>query len=320
LHLGPAGDSLSDGIGILWIIAAGLLFGSQFIPRKYCPQFWSGAYNISMALGILAGSVVTALALGIGGMGQGIFFLSFLGGMTWVVGNYLLILAVARAGMARSFIVINFAAVLSFFGGVLFLGELGGITLQGLVVILSAVGLVLIGSFMVTTTIPKKEGTSLSTEESGMKRGLAMAFLATVFFSIYNVMIAHVINGEGTPAPTAFIAIAPGIVLGAVIVAAFARGEGLGNWKTAPVRWHLLAMTQGLIWATAMVCIMFGWMGTGIAIGTPVQVGTQTLVSSLWGIWFFGEFRALEKRRAAYARLAAGAAATICGILMMALV
>jgi len=68
-----------------------------------------------------------------------------------------------------------------------------------------------------------------------------------------------------------------------------------------------------------MVCIMFGWMGTGIAMGTPIQVGTQTLVSSLWGILMFGELRGLENRGAAYLKFTGGAALTVAGIAMIAL-
>ena len=110
-----------------------------------------------------------------------------------------------------------------------------------------------------------------------------------------------------------------GAVLGAFLVALLARDNDLGEWKMAPVKWHLLALSQGLVWATAMVCIMFGWMGTGIAIGTPIQVGTQTIVSSLWGIVMFGEFRALKDRGKAYSRFIGGAALTILGIAVMAL-
>ena len=305
---------------MFWVIAAGLLFGSQFIPSKFCPQFRSGAYNISMALGIFGGSIVTAVVLGTPGMVPLTAAISFAGGITWVVGNYLLIVAVANAGMARSFVVINFTAVLSFIGGVFFLGELGDVTLPALWLIFSAVGLVILGSFMVTTTIPKKDGGVSGAGGAAMSKGLAAAFLATAFFSAYNVMIAHVINEAGTPAGSAFISITPGIILGAVLMAAIARGNGLGDWKAAPAKWHLLAAAQGLIWAAAMVCIMFGWMGTGIAMGTPMQVGTQTLVSSILGIAVFGEFRGLEKRGAAYTRLAAGAAITVSGILIMAFI
>ena len=272
-----------------------------------------------MALGIAAGSVVAAGALGIRGMAPSLLILSFMGGMIWVAGNYLLIRAVALAGMARAFVIINFSAVLSFIGGVLFLGELGGVTILGLALIVAAVAMVLVGSFLVTTTAPGSGGDSAGAGATAIRKGLAAAFVATAFFSAYNVMIAHAINRAGMPASTAFISISPGIVLGAVIVAAAAGDGRLGDWKAAPARWHLLAASQGLIWATAMVCIMFGWMGTGIAVGTPVQVGTQTLVSSIWGILFFGEFRALEKRGAAYARLAAGAAVTVAGIMVMAI-
>ena len=309
---------MSDLTGIVWIAVAGLLFGSQFIPSKYCPQFKSGAYNISMAIGILAGSAFSILVLGPTGIAFSMFALAFLGGMTWVVGNYLLIIAVAKAGMARSFIVINFSAVLSFLGGMAFLGELTGITIPRLALIAGAVGLVMLGSFLVTTTTPKKERAEHGRPGGGeMILGFQAAFLATIFFSIYNVMIAYVINTAGTPAGTAFISLAPGVMLGAVLGAFLAKGNELKDWRSAPPKWHLLAVAQGLVWAAAMVCIMFGWEGTGIALGTPVQVGTQTIVSSMWGIWAFGELRKLKDRGPAYAKFAAGAALTVVGIIVM---
>jgi glucose uptake protein GlcU len=309
---------MSDLSGIGWIAVAGLLFGSQFIPSKYCPKFKSGAYNISMAMGILAGSAISILALGLDGIALSMFALAFLGGLTWVVGNYLLIMAVAKAGMARSFIVINSSAVLSFLGGVAFLGELTGITIEKLALIAGAVGLVMLGAFLVSTTTPAREKVGQRLPGGGeMMRGIRAAFLATIFFSIYNVMIAYVINTARTPTGTTFASIAPGVMLGAVIMAFLARGGQLRDWRTAPPKWHMLAVLQGLVWAAAMVCIMFGWKGTGIAMGTPVQVGTQTLVSSMWGIIAFGELRGSKDRGPAYARYTAGAALTVVGIIVM---
>lgn len=303
---------------------AGVLFGSQFIPSKYCPGFSSGGYNISMALGILAGSIISVMGLGAAGIAPAMAAIAFLGGMTWVVGNYLFIIAVARAGMARSFIVINFSAVLSFIGGVVFLGELPGLTAPRLAMMAGAVGLVLLGSFLVTTTAPSNGSkvpgsTGSGTDGSLMRKGLIAAFVATVFFTIYNTMIAYVLNTAGTPVGITFATIAPGAVTGAVLVVILARRNELKDWLSAPVKWHLLAIVQGLMWATAMVFILIGWMGTGIALGTPVQVGTQTLVSSLWGILAFGELRGLKDPGAAHIKFAAGAALTVAGIVLMTL-
>ena len=299
---------------------AGLLFGSQFIPSKYCTLFRSGAYNISMALGISLGSVLSLLFLGVSGITPPLSALAFAGGMIWVVGNYLLVQAVSKAGMARSFTVINFTAVFSFVGGVAFLGELPEATPFRLALMAGAVCLVLTGAFLVTGTRPR-EGATGERLRGGeaVTKGLVAAFVATIFFSVYNVIIAFIINKAGASAGPTFISIAPGAVLGAVLVAFLAQNNDIGEWKTAPVKWHLLALSQGLIWATAMVCIMFGWMGTGIAMGTPVQVGTQTLVSSLWGILMFGEFRDPENRGAAVSRFVAGAVLTVLGIAVMAL-
>jgi len=306
----------SDLPGLFWVTVAGLLFGSQFVFSKYCPGFRPGAYNITMAIGILAGSAAAPLFLGSGGIGPLMAGVAFIGGMTWVAGNYLLILAVARAGMARSFIAINFSAVLSFIGGILFLGELPGLSPPGLLALAGAVGLVLLGSFLVTTTT-KNDGANVA--DGGLARkGLLAAFVATVFFSIYNVIIAFIINSAGMPAGTTFTAISPGIVTGAILLALLFGGGELREWRGAPRKWHLLALGQGLVWAVAMACIMMGWRGTGIALGTPVQVGTQTLISSLWGIAAFGELRGHKDRRSVYAKFAAGAALTVAGIMAMA--
>ena len=273
----------------------------------------SGAYNLSMAIGILAGSLASLLVLGWSPIAPGLAVVAFLGGALWVVGNYLFIVAVARAGIARSYVAINFSAVLSFVGGVVVLGELPDLDAPHFLLVVAAVGLVMAGSYLVTTTAPKS-GPAREGGGAGVKRGLVAAFASTLFFAVYNVMTAFVMNKAGTPAGVTFVAVAPGIVCGAVVVAACTPGRALRAWKTAPARWHLLAVLQGLIWAAAMVCILFGWMGVGIALGTSIQVGIQTLVSSLWGILLFGELAGLDNRRVVYARFAGGALLTVCGI------
>jgi glucose uptake protein GlcU len=307
------------------VAVAGLLFGSQFIPSKFCAGFRSGSYNISMALGILLGSAVALPVLGMSGLASGLAVLAFLAGMVWVAGNYLLVFAVANAGMARSFIVVNFSAVFSFLGGVAFLGELTEVSAVRLGLIVAGIGLVLAGAFLVGTTTPKDREPGAVSREPGrgnggqgtdggkMRLGLVAVFFATIFFSAYNVMIAFAINRQAAPAGPIFIFIAPGAVAGAVLAAIFARRGELPGWRAAPVKWHLLALSQGLVWATAMVCIMFGWMGTGI------QVGVQTVVSSLWGIFLFGELKGLDRAGRALGKFAAGAALTVTGIAMIAL-
>lgn len=309
---------------MLWITAAGLLFGSQFIFSKYCPGFGPGAYNVTMALGILAGSLAALPVLGFSGLPAELGLLAFVGGMVWVFGNYLLVRAVGDAGMARAFIVVNFTAVFSFLGGVVFLGELPEASVLRLGMVAAGIALVMGGAFLVSTTTPKRPalapGESAQADDGRrMRRGLAAVFVATLFFSVYNVMVAFAINRSDAPAGPMFALIAPGAVTGALLVALAAPGRALSDWRAAPGKWHLLALCQGLVWATAMVCIMFGWMGTGIAMGTPIQVGTQTLVSSLWGILVFRELRGLENAKSAYAKFAAGAALTVMGISMIAL-
>jgi len=307
-------DSVS---GIMWVITAALLFGSQFAPAKYCPKFRSSAYNVSMAIGIFVCSIVAYLILGQVRIQSYLLPYALLGGFLWVTGNYLLILGVAKAGMARAFCIINFSAVISFFGGGVFLGELTGVTSTRIALMLGAVGLVIVGSLLVTTTTPSKD--KKGSARSDIMQGLVLSFFATVFFSMFNIVMGYVINKQGTPPGAAFIAFSPGIFLGALLFAAMPFEDGFSKWSKAKPKWHGLAIIQGIIWSAAMVCIMFGWQGVGIAVGTPVQVGTQTIVSALWGILMFDEFKGLKNKTSAYGRFALGAVLTIAGIALMAL-
>jgi glucose uptake protein GlcU len=309
---------LDELTGIYWVIAAAVLFGSQFIPSKYCPKFRSSSYNVSMAWGIVACSIVSFLVLGMVSINIALVPYAMLGGFLWVTGNYLLIIGVAKAGMARAFCMINFAAVISFFGGGLVLGELTGVTTTRIALMLVAVALVIAGSLLVTTTTPS--GKEKRSDRADIMKGLLASFMATVFFSMFNIIMGYVINTGHTTPGAAFIAFSPGIMFGALLPAVIPDRKGLSDWVRAPAKWHYLAIAQGFIWSGAMVCIMFGWEGTGIAVGTPVQVGTQTLVSAVWGILMFKEFKDLKDKGKAYLKFGLGAALTIVGIAMMALV
>lgn len=333
-----------DLVSVGWVILSGLLFGSQFVPSKYCPDFDKAAYNFTMAVGILLGSVVFFVILGGGISDGGTALFGMAGGAVWVAGNYCLIIAVAEAGMARAFTIINLTAVFSFIGGGAVLGELGEYSATEIGIMTGAIALVITGSVLVggikktageeggenktdgerENALDGKGADATNTGKEGTDKGKAgkgvmFAFISTLFFALYNVMAAYMTNRWGTSTAGALILISPGILLGAAVIAALPKGASLWKWKGAPGKWHGLALVQGVIWSIAMVSIMIGWKGTGIAIGTPVQLGTQTIVSALWGILFFGEFRKLENRKTGYARFGAGAALAVSGIALMAL-
>ncbi len=84
------------------------------------------------------------------------------------------------------------------------------------------------------------------------------------------------------------------------------------------MRWHGLALSQGVIWGVAMYCVMTGWLGTGITLGVPVGQGIITLVSALWGIGVFEEL-SVERRGRSLALFALGALLTIAGVTVMVL-
>lgn len=303
--------------GILWVGASAVLFGSQFVLNRLCPDLPPIAYNVTMAFGVLAGSLAALVPLGGSTVAPDLAALALLDGALWAAGNYLLLVAVSRAGIARSYVVINFSAVLSFAGGVVFLGELPGLDAPHLLRLAGAVALVLAGSSLVVTTTARPDAAPRDATASGVRRGLLAALASTVFFAAYNTVTAYLMNDAGIPAGATFATVAPGIAGGALVLALLAPGRPLRAWRLAPARAHLLALAQGLVWAVAMVFILFGWMGVGIALGTSIQVGVQTLVAALWGVLLFRELAGHPRPRAAYVRFAAGAACTVAGIAIL---
>ncbi|MEM4728915.1 MAG: GRP family sugar transporter [Thermoplasmata archaeon] len=320
---------------LLWIVLSGVLFGSQFIPQKYCPAFPTGAYNVSMALGIaITGGIFFSVAQGPAPT-LPLFSLVATGGLCWVIGNYLLIFAVRRAGMARPFCIINLTSVLSFIGGGWLLGELGEVSMARLALMALGVALVVAGSALISLISEDRGEISVAgvtgvggggtMRTGGERRGIAAAFVAPFFFAVFNVVIAQAINRAGVAPGPAFISFSPGIIIGALALALLPEGgeshwspsvtePGILAWRRAPLRWHGLALSQGIIWGTAMVCVMIGWLGTGLAIGVPVGQGVITLVSALWGLLVFKELERLKDRRRSGLQFLAGAALTVSGI------
>ncbi len=210
-----------DGVTpLLWIAISGVLFGSQFVPQKLCPAFAAAAYNISMALGI---ALVSALGAPFapGPMPSPLLaLLALAGGFLWVAGNFLLIFAVQRAGMARPFSIINLTSVLSFIGGGALLGELGGLSSARVAAMAVGVGVVVLGSILVTLSSGggARPGSG-SASSGGEMGGLAAAFVAPAFFAAFNVIVAHIINQRGGPLGPTFVSFSPGIVIGAFLLA-----------------------------------------------------------------------------------------------------
>lgn len=202
------------------------------MPQKLCPRFGAAAYNISMALGILATSSL-ALPLAAGPVPPpGLILAALAGGLLWVAGNYLLIFAVQRAGMARPFCIINLTSVLSFIGGGAALGELGELPPQRLGAMVAAVAAVVAGSVLVGLTSGGSGPGGPTRREVAV--GILAAFVAPFFFASFNVIIAYIINTAGVPLGPAFVSFSPGILMGALALALLPEPRSPDTGQAAP--------------------------------------------------------------------------------------
>ena len=289
-----------------------------------------------MSFGIaLAGALFFAAAPG-GAPPAPLLTLIVSGGLCWVIGNYLLIFAVRRAGMARPFCIINLTSVLSFLGGGALLGELGAASVSRVGAMVLGVAAVVAGSALVSLiSSAASDDSNGRASDGGVRAGIAAAFAAPIFFAAFNVVVAHGINRSGLALGPAFLSFSPGILLGALLLALLREPDGsdagskdesgaggrsgVHHWLRAPAGWHALALSQGLIWGVAMCCVMNGWLGTGLTLGVPVGQGIITLVSAVWGLAVFKEFEHLRNMRRAFIQFLAGASLTVAGIAVLVL-
>ena len=294
---------------IVLIIFSALFFGSQFVPKKFCKNFDDLGYNVSMIFGILLNAMIWFAVIS---FQEKICFpfaptaLSFFAGIVWVFGNILLISAVSKIGMARSFTIINLVSIISFAGAVLFLGEM---RVAVSVILTSFAGVVIImsGCILITLTTSKKE-------KLKSKKGLIYAFLSSFFFGSFNIMIMYSINVRHLHVNIAALFLTLGAVLGGFIIL-LKKGK-VQYWFNAKKRWHGLGISGGLLWGMGNVLSLYAMQKIGVSVSIPMIQGFITIISALWGIAVFREMHDVipERRKKALIMFITGMILTIAGV------
>jgi glucose uptake protein len=294
---------------MLLIISSALFFGSQFVPKKFCRSFDDLGYNVSMVFGILLNAMIGFAMISLQEKMCFSFaptILSFLAGIVWVFGNILLISAVSRIGMARSFTIINLVSIISFAGAVLFLGEMR-VAVSVILTAFAGVVIIMSGCILIILTTSKKE-------KLKSKKGLIYAFLSSFFFGSFNIMIMYSINIQHLHVNAATLFLALGAVLGGAII--LLKNRKIKYWFNARKGWHGLGVSGGILWGMGNVLSLYAMQKIGVSLSVPMLQGFMTIVSALWGIAVFREMHDVvpERRKKALTMFIAGMILTIAGV------
>ena len=231
----------------------------------------------------------------------------FLGGIVFNASNILLSAAIAVAGMSVAFPV---GVGLALVGGTVANWFVDGKGNPYLIWI----GLAVIVASIVCNALAfkaKQTASGGASDASSVKKGLYLAIFAGLLMSWFSPLVNRVVDmGFANPAPvdgrmtpyTAFFVFTLGVfasnfVFNTIMMKKPVSGEpvNISAWFRGNPLVHLVGVLGGCIWATGTL-LSFVTAGTaGAAIAYALGQGA-TLVSALWGILVWREFKGAPKK------------------------
>ena len=231
----------------------------------------------------------------------------FLGGIVFNASNILLSAAIAVAGMSVAFPV---GVGLALVGGTVANWFVDGKGNPWLI----WTGLAIIVVSIVCNALAfkaKQDASGGASDSSTVKKGLALAICAGLLMSWFSPLVNRVVDmGFANPAPgngmmtpyTAFFVFTLGVfasnfVFNTIMMKKPVSGEPVNGaeWFKGSPFVHLVGILGGSIWATGTL-LSFVTAGTaGAAIAYALGQGA-TLVSALWGILVWREFKGAPKK------------------------
>lgn len=301
-------------LAILFCVVTMLCWGSWGNTQKMASKTWRYEYFYwDYVIGILIFSLISAFTLGSFGA-EGRSFLAdlsqadlsslgsaFLGGIVFNAANILLASAIAICGLSVAFPVgIGLALVL----GVLvnYFGAAKGEPIY----IFSGVALITVAIIM-NGLAYKKASVGQKNKVSG--KGIGISIAAGVIMAFFYRFVAASLDlnsfaspaaGKLTPYTAVFIfalgVLASNFIFNSLAMKYPVQGEPIsisGYFKGA-TKTHLVGMLGGIIWCIGQSFSMIASEKAGAAISYGLGQGA-TLVSALWGIFIWKEFKGAPK-------------------------
>jgi len=255
---------MSELIGFLYGIVAIVMWGSYLVPFKKIKadvnysQFLM-CIGISITAFIVSIIIKTPLSIGLWGI---------IGGLMWVVGNYLSLIAVKEIGISRAFPLWIINVLVSFAWGVIYFKELT--TFMNIIFGLIGAVCIFIGCFTI--------GRIRKSREKSTKKGVALALTAGLLFGSGGVPLLM----SNLPAEQFYFQMSIGVLLTSLIIFLLKI--------RIPSKPQLVeGFSSGVIWSIANFFGLHTFIIMGISRGLPI---TQicALFGTVWGIFYFKEF------------------------------
>ncbi len=305
-------------LAVFFCVITMLCWGSWANTQKLAGRSWRYEFFYwDYVLGVVFFSVVSAFTLGSSGEhGRGFIedlaqadavhlWSAFLGGIIFNAANILLSTAISLVGMAVAFPVgIGLALVL----GVIinYWGSQKGDPLF----IFLGVALIVLAIVLNALAYRAKE----KTKSSSSVKGLLVALIAGVLMSLFYRFVASGIDLENLVSPasgkmtsyTAVFIFSFGILISNVVFNTLLmryplNGEPVSyrQYFHGQFSWHLIGVLGGLIWSLGNV---LNFIAAGVA-GPAISYGLgqgATLVSALWGVFIWKEFKNADTKKTLY--------------------
>ncbi|HEY5381030.1 MAG TPA: AcrB/AcrD/AcrF family protein [Acidobacteriaceae bacterium] len=296
-------------IALLFMVGSMLCWGSWANAMKLCPGYRFQLFYWDYLIGLLAGVILLGLTLGsIGSVGtpfladllhapHGAIAYAVAGGIVFNIANLLLVAAIEVAGMAVAFPVgIGLALVVGAISSYLIAPQGNPLLLFG--------GIFLVVVAIVCDSLAYREREIGRTQ--GNARGIVLSLLAGLLMGTFYPLVSKAMTGPAAPGPyaTSFFFVIGTILCSLPLNYFFMRKpiDGgtpvtLGGFTSAPTRWHLAGILGGAIWVCGgtlnFVASRIHFVGP--AVSYSIGQGA-TMVSALWGVFVWREFRSPSPR------------------------
>lgn len=294
---------------LLFMIGSMLCWGSWANAMKLCKGFRFQLFYWDYLIGLLLGVILLGVTLGSAGSSGAPFLPDLLhargasiayaiaGGADFNIANLLLVAAIEVAGMAVAFpIGIGLALVIGALSSYIIAPQGNPWLLFG--------GILLVVLAILCDALAYRERESQ--HRAGNIRGILLSLLAGALMGTFYPLVSKSMEISGAPGPyaTSFLFIVGVILCALPLNYLFMRkpidggaSVTMGGYVTAPLRWHLAGILGGAIWVCGgtlnFVASRVHFVGP--AVSYSIGQGA-TMVSALWGVFVWREFRSPSGR------------------------
>jgi glucose uptake protein len=293
----PETFAASFGLMVLSMLCWGSWANAFSLARgRYRFELFYWDYAVGIMLGVLALATLLGPASAVfhGTMDPGKAAWGLASGVVFSVGTVLLVAAISLAGMAVAFpVCIGLAMLIG--GGVSWAIE------PAVPAVPMAAGL---GLILLSVVLDAAAYRAMAGKVVFSVRGIVIALLGGVFTGAFPPCLQQAMVGVKPLDPySAVVMLAAGILLCAIVTNYFfmrrpiAGGEpvSFAQFFAAPLQFHVFGLLGGIVWAAGTVCNFVAGGRVSVAISYAFG-GGATIVTALWGIFLWKEFRGAPRR------------------------